>query len=228
MKKTILITGVAGNLGSAVKEKLIANNYHIVGTVLSEKDVQDLQSDVLDAVALDLTHEDEVRQFVKEAKEKWHFVGVVLLAGGFSSGDLLTTSKAAIQKMVALNFETAFYLVRELLPVFEERGGGQFILTGTRGALDPNSGINATAYALSKGLIFQLAELINAYGKDKNIDATVIVPSTIDTARNREEMPNADFSKWVSPEAIADIIQFVFSDSGRQMRQSVIKMYNEA
>ena len=84
------------------------------------------------------------------------------------------------------------------------------------------------AYALSKRLVFALSDFINAYGKGKQIHSTVIVPSTIDTPANRKSMPDADFSKWVTADAISETIGFLFNESGSQVREGVIKMYHES
>lgn len=84
------------------------------------------------------------------------------------------------------------------------------------------------AYALSKGLLFHLAELINEHGRKKNITATVIVPSTIDTLANRKAMPEADTTKWIKPEAIAESIAFLLTDPGMTLREGVLKLYNQA
>ena len=81
---------------------------------------------------------------------------------------------------------------------------------------------------MSKAMIFKLAEHINAEGGDKGVTATVIVPSTIDTEANRKAMPQADFSKWVPAENIADTISFSLSETGSMMRESVIKVYNRS
>lgn len=228
MKKAILITGAGGNLGAAVVKRLTEENRHLLATVHNADAVESLQSEQVEAVALDLTDEAAVQPFVAQQTTQKDLEAAILLAGGFRPGSLLQADGAAIKKMFAINFETAFYLVRELLPVFEKRGGGQFVLVGARPALDPKAGKDLAAYAFSKTLVFKLAEFINAYGKDKGINATVIVPSIIDTPPNREAMPDADFSKWVTPEAIADAIAFTLSDSGRQMKESILKMYNES
>ena len=69
-------------------------------------------------------------------------------------------------------------------------------------------------YGLAKSLIFRLAELMNEEAKGKNIVTSVVVPSTIDTPQNRASMPDADFTKWVTPQAIAEVIYFYCSDEG--------------
>jgi hypothetical protein len=54
------------------------------------------------------------------------------------------------------------------------------------------------------------------------------VPSTIDTPQNRESMPKADFNSWVAPEAIASIIYFHCTEEASALRETVIKVYNNA
>lgn len=228
MKKSILLTGASGNLGGAVLKRLSAAGYHVLAIAGSQQGADALQSESVEAARLDLSDEAAVQAYIQEMSANRDISAAVLLAGGFMPGKLSETGSEALHKMIALNFETAFFTVRELLPVFEKRGSGQFILIGTRSGMEAKEGKNMAAYAFSKGLAFQLAEMINAYGKGKGIDATVIVPSTIDTPANRKAMPQADFGKWVSPGAIADAILFVLSDSGRQMRESVLKLYHES
>ena len=84
------------------------------------------------------------------------------------------------------------------------------------------------AYALSKSLVFKLAELINAEAKGHNVTASVIVPSTIDTKPNRESMPKADPSNWVKAEQLADIMEFICSEKGQPIREGIYKVYNNA
>jgi NAD(P)-dependent dehydrogenase (short-subunit alcohol dehydrogenase family) len=225
---SVLISGASGHLGASVLARLVAEGYSVLAPASSAASAAALTRERVTAAQVNLTDESSVREYVAAIANTRELRAAVLLAGGFAMGGLRETDGAALRKMIATNFETAFHLVRELLPVFERRGGGQFVLIGSRPAISPADGQHVAAYALSKGMVMQLAELVNAAGRDKNIDATVIVPSTIDTAANREAMPNADPKRWVSPQAIADTIAFVLSDTGRQMRGSVLKLYNES
>ena len=84
------------------------------------------------------------------------------------------------------------------------------------------------AYGLAKSLIFRLAELMNDEAKGTNVVTSVVVPSTIDTPQNRKSMPDTDPGKWVTPEAIADVIYFYCSDQSAVLREPVIKVYNNA
>ncbi|MEI9986629.1 MAG: SDR family oxidoreductase [Aliidongia sp.] len=57
---------------------------------------------------------------------------------------------------------------------------------------------------------------------DDDVTVNAILPSVIDTPTNRADMPTADFTKWVRPEAIADVIQFLASPAGRSVTGALI------
>jgi NAD(P)-dependent dehydrogenase (short-subunit alcohol dehydrogenase family) len=105
---------------------------------------------------------------------------------------------------------------------------GRIVFIGARPALQPGDAKNMIAYALSKSLLFNLAEIINKEGQGKNVSAAVIVPSTIDTETNRKSMPEANPDNWVKPAQLAEIIEFVVSDPAAVLRETVLKVYNNA
>lgn len=49
-----------------------------------------------------------------------------------------------------------------------------------------------------------------------------LLPSTLDTARNRLDMPTADFTRWVAPAAIGEVVAFLFSDAARAVTGALI------
>jgi NAD(P)-dependent dehydrogenase (short-subunit alcohol dehydrogenase family) len=150
------------------------------------------------------------------------------LVGGFAQGNIHTTSGADVQKQIALNFETAYFVAKPLLQHFQDKGSGRLVFIGARPALNPTQGKDLLAYALSKSLLFKLAEFINEDNKGKNITATVVVPSTIDTPLNRKYSSGINFEDWVKPEQLAETIEFVVSDKGSALRETVLKMYNNS
>lgn len=202
--KHVVITGSAGNLGKAVVKKFLEGGYHVIATVHSLVPVS--IHPYLEYHAVNLTDESAVNNFFSEAiKKNTSIDAVVLLAGGYAGGSLEKTLSADLKKMFALNFETAFFPAQSAFSFMTKQGGGgKIILTGSRPGLLAASGKNMVAYALSKSLVFRLAEIINASGKEKNVSAHVIVPATIDTPQNRAAMPGANFSLWQKPEEIAE------------------------
>jgi NAD(P)-dependent dehydrogenase (short-subunit alcohol dehydrogenase family) len=228
--KTVIITGANGNLGTAVVNLFLHRGYRIIATVRNKKDEDRLPvHENLHVHTVDLSIEEEAVAFVLASIELYKKIdGALLLAGGFAPGDLSATSGNDIKKQVSLNFETAYHIAHPLLPHLLGNGYGRLIFIGARPALEPAAGMHSVAYGLSKSLLFKLAEYINRQTKGKNITATVVVPSTLDTLPNRESMPGADPSAWVKPEALAEILEFICSGKASALRETVLKVYNNA
>lgn len=229
LSKQVIVSGATGSLGKEVVKKLSELGYGLhINAREGKLDAYHEYANVSRYIA-DLASEAQSAQFVAEATgNATRIEAGIFLAGGFAMGKLTETSDADIEKMMTVNFATAFHLVKPLMKHFEATGGGEFIFIGARPALVAEAGAGSFAYTLSKALIFQMAEMINAEGKTKNIRASVVVPSLIDTPTNRSAMPDADFDKWIQASDIAEGIAFILSDPGSKLRQTVLKMYNEA
>jgi NAD(P)-dependent dehydrogenase (short-subunit alcohol dehydrogenase family) len=228
--KTVIITGANGNLGTATVKKFLDEGYIVVA--VGEKD------DHLDFAktnknfefhSVNLTNESETETFVKSAIETHGKIDAALmLVGGFAMGNVTATSGSDIQKQFSLNFETAYFLTRPLLQHMQQNNYGRLVFIGSRPAIKASQGKNLIAYALTKSLLFKLADFINEENKGTNVVASVVVPSTIDTAINRKSMPDANPENWVKPEQLADVLEFICSEKGMPLRESVYKVYNNA
>lgn len=230
MKKVILITGANGNLGTVTVRKFLDVGYKVVAVARSGSELgfaKDYRNFELHQV--DLSDENAVSEFIEKAITLYATIhGALFLAGGFAMGDLNKTTRADIDKMISMNFETAFIPSKMLFQHMMQHNYGRLVFVGARTPLKAEQGKNSIAYTLSKSLLFNYAEILNAEAKGKNVTASVIVPSTIDTKTNREAMPDADHSKWVSPEAIADVLEFICSDRSLPMREGIYKVYGDA
>jgi NAD(P)-dependent dehydrogenase (short-subunit alcohol dehydrogenase family) len=227
MTKTAIVTGSAGNLGRAVVKKLVENNYKVIGTV-RKKNAENVSQPNVEVVELDLLNEENCQKLVGEIIAKNKSIDVaVLTAGGFTMGDVAATKTNEVARQYQLNFETAYNIARPVFVQMLKQNSGRIFLVGSRAGLDVTQAEGVTSYAFSKSLLFRLAELMNAEAKKKNVVVSVIVPSTIDTPENRESMPDADFSTWVSPSEIAGVIQYYASAEAGALREPVIKIYNK-
>jgi NAD(P)-dependent dehydrogenase (short-subunit alcohol dehydrogenase family) len=228
--KTVIITGASGHLGNAVTRAFLEKGYTVIATVAKEASKKELPAhDHLFVETVDLTDEEQTTTFVQNVIAIHQKIdAALLLVGGFAMGKIAETKGADIKKQIALNFETAYYVARPLLHHMELQNYGRLVFIGSRPALKPTDGKNMVAYALSKSLLFQLADYINAEMKGKNIVATVAVPSTLDTEINRKSMPQANPNDWVKPEALAELLEFTCSNAASALRETVLKVYNNA
>jgi NAD(P)-dependent dehydrogenase (short-subunit alcohol dehydrogenase family) len=230
VSKTVIITGASGNLGTAVTDLFLEKGYKVIATVTAEDSKKEMpQHANLQTEIVNLVNESEAALFVQNAIDTHESISAaLLLVGGFAAGNIEATKTEDVKKQIALNFETAYNIARPLYQHMQEKNFGRIIFIGARPAFQAEDGKNLIANALSKSLLFKLAEFINKDAKGKNVTATVVVPSSIDTPLNRKNMPDADPNNWVKAEDLAEILEFVCSDKAMPLRETVLKVYNNA
>ena len=227
--RTVIITGANGNLGSAVVKTFLDKGYTVIATVRDMVKDAIVPHEKLEVQAVDLSNEEEAGKFVTGVIEKHKQLhAVLMLVGGFTAGDIAATPGDVIKQQIALNFETAYYVARPAFAHMLQQNYGRLVFIGARPAIKASQGKNLVAYALSKSLLFKLAELLNESAKGKNVTTTVIAPSTLDTPLNRKSMPDTNPADWVSPQKLAELLEFTVSDNSSILRETVLKAYNNS
>ena len=199
--KRVLVTGSAGVAGRAV-----ASAFQAAGATVTGVDIVDDEAPWPTIVA-DLIDPEGAASAVAQA-------GVIdvlaNIAGGFTMGDdIVGTTDDTWDFMMNLNARTALNMCRAAVPGMVSSGTGKIVNVGARGALRGAAAMGA--YIASKSVVIRLTETLSDELKRKGINVNCILPSIIDTPRNRADMPRAKFAEWVSPEAIADVVLFLAS-----------------
>jgi len=228
--KTVLITGASGNLGKASVEKFVNEGYKVLATVTSGKGLGFEVSPEVETFEADLTLEQSVTDVISRIISKHKTIDAALmLVGGYAPGGIKDAEGSVLKKMVTLNFETAYFVARPLFQqMLTQPSGGRLLFVGSKAGLYAKDASKSLAYGISKSMIFHLAAALNESSDSKNVTASVVVPSTIDTPVNRQAMPKADFSSWVKPEEIADAMAYICSDESKSWRGTVLKIYGGA
>ncbi len=211
-RKVILVTGPAGNLGSAVIERLRKES---VSLVLFDRHPDrirerfpDLENskDHLLLTNVDLTNPDLVQAAVDTALETLgHIDCLIHTTGGFQMGEQvheITPDKWDL--MMDINVKTLLNTSRFIIPAMIDQNNGTIISIGARPSLKGKKKMGS--YSAAKAAVLRLTESIAAEGSSLGIKARCIIPGTIDTPENQRAMPKADRSKWIKPESIAEVI----------------------
>ncbi len=218
----VFITGAGGNLGEACVDVFLKNGFGVIGTVSPGKELSVQKK--IQVIGIDLTDESRVSEVVLQTLAAKILDAAVFTVGGFASGTIVKTKGADLKKMMALNFDTTFFAARQIFEHMLSNGrGGRMVFIGSRPALLADAGKDLAAYALSKSLLFRLAEMMNEEGKNKNVHVAVVAPGTIDTVDNRKWKPEGDPS-WVSTEEIAQKIFSIVTHS-KPGDDYIIKMF---
>jgi NAD(P)-dependent dehydrogenase (short-subunit alcohol dehydrogenase family) len=149
---------------------------------------------------------------------------LVNVAGGFQWQTLADGDVETWDQLYRMNLRTAVVSCKQALPVLLERGRGRIINIGA-GAAAARSGAGMGAYTASKAGVQKLTESLADELKDRGITVNAVLPGTIDTPRNRSDMPDSDFSRWVTPDAIADVVLYLASDGAQSVTGAAIPVF---
>ncbi|MBZ5588569.1 MAG: SDR family NAD(P)-dependent oxidoreductase [Acidobacteriia bacterium] len=219
--RVAIVTGAAGNLGQAVARAFQASRAR---TVLADRDGLRLQQIFPDlrgsrehllAEGIDLTVEGALDGVVAQTVELFGRVDVMVnTVGGFRAGTPVHQSPLETWDfLLGLNLRTSLVAAKAVIPVMLRQGNGKIVMVAARAAWA--GGANMAAYSASKAAVMRLTESLAAELKASGINVNCVAPGTLDTAANRQDQPAADHSKWVAPEAVADVILFLASDAAR-------------
>jgi NAD(P)-dependent dehydrogenase (short-subunit alcohol dehydrogenase family) len=226
-----MITGASGSLGSATGRVFLEAGAKLA-LMARHKDLL-LQTfpELIDepnchmSNSADLTSLEEVNRAVKEIIDYFGRIDVLVnTVGGYQAGSPLhETSIDTWESMISLNARTVFLTTRSVVPHMLRQGYGKIIHTAARTGL--KGAANASAYSAGKAAVIRLVESASAEVKDQGININCILPGTIDTPENREAMPDADTSRWVAPESLANVIKFLASDDSLDIHGAAIPVY---
>jgi NAD(P)-dependent dehydrogenase (short-subunit alcohol dehydrogenase family) len=175
---------------------------------------------------VDLTQPDAARSVMDSVVQQMgRLDGLINVAGGFRWEKIAGGSLDAWDSMYALNVKTAVAACQGALPHLLQAAGGpmraaRIVNVGALGAAKAAAGMGA--YAASKAGVAKLTEALADELKDRGITVNAILPSTLDTPRNRLDMPKADFSRWVTLAEAAEVIAFLVSDEASAVTGALI------
>jgi NAD(P)-dependent dehydrogenase (short-subunit alcohol dehydrogenase family) len=208
--KVIVITGALGALGKVVAAEAFLRGAAVAGIDHAASQMPATPQRI-EIGGVDLTDAAQARRAIDAAAAHFGWLDVLInIAGGFAFETAADGDPKTWQRMYALNVMTALNASRAAIPHLAASSAARIINIGAIGGLQAASGMGP--YAASKSGVHRLTEALAAEHKGK-ITVNAVLPSIIDTAANRASMPKSDFSKWVTPKELADVILFLASDA---------------
>lgn len=233
--KVVMITGAGGNLARDVVHQFAQEGAKLV--LIDRK--QDKLQECVDALAgvlndymmdkADLGLVEEVDALVKRVENRFGKIDVLVhTAGGFDMGKPVHEAGIDIwERMMYINARLTYVtLGRVAKHMVDNNVEGKIVGVLARPGL--KGGKNMSAYSASKAAAQRIIESMGAELAEHNINVNGVMPSIIDTPPNRKDMPNADFSKWVTPQMVADVILFLASDAAISINSSSLEVYHKS
>jgi NAD(P)-dependent dehydrogenase (short-subunit alcohol dehydrogenase family) len=225
--KVVVVTGSDGALGQAVAAVLAGYGAKLALLTHAREAAGVQPAGALHYGGVDLTLETSARSALERvAKEAGRLDGLINVAGGFRWEKMSEGTLDSWDAMYKINLRTAVISCQAALPYLLQAGAGRIVNVGAMGAIKAAAGMGA--YAASKAGVAQLTEALADELKDKGITVNAVLPSTLDTPKNRLDMPQADFSRWVTPVQAAEVIAFLVSDKASAITGALIPLAGRA
>ncbi|MEM1052431.1 MAG: SDR family oxidoreductase [Pseudomonadota bacterium] len=206
--KTVLVTGACGIVGAVVWEVLGQSGYHVIGVDMADR-LPFENSKVDFRGGVNLTEEAAVQALAETLKGEGHeLTGLVNIAGGFVWEEMLTGPAETWGRMFQMNVMTTLNSCRAFAPLLANPSS----VINIGAAAADKAGLGMGAYTASKSAVIKLSEALNEELAGRGVRVNVISPTIVDTPNNRSEMPAADFTDWVAPSQIAELVAFLLSD----------------
>lgn len=229
--QVVMVTGATGNLGSVTARAFWAAGAHLVLVDRVAGRLAQIFPDLAGspdhflAEGTDARDLPAMQQAVTRSLDQFgRLDALVNTVGGFKGGaPLHQTPLDTWDFLINLNAQTVFVACKAAAPAMLSRKAGKIVNVSARAGLAGSAGLGA--YSASKSAVIRLTESLAAELKNEGINVNCVLPGTIDTPKNRENNPTADFSRWVSPQAIAEVILFLASGAARAIHGAAIPVY---
>ena len=224
--RVAIVAGGTGALGQCVVSRILSAGATVCVPYAVPAEVEALRLRLsaaatrFHAAPSDVTDEAAFGAFAKGVLDAHGRIDILVNGvGGFAAGDLASTTLADWHRMLTLNLTPAVIGTRAVLPAMTAAGFGRIVNVASRAVVPPMGGF--IAYTVAKAGVVTLTQAL-AREVARGITVNAVLPSTMDTPANRQAMPDADRSEWVSPDAVAEVIAYLASDSAGAVNGATI------
>src|SRR5881398_603183 len=227
--KVALVTGVGrvGQIGHAVARgfarsgaRLIIGDRNPAAVAERAKELT-AEGYAVHAVAGDLTAPDAARAAVAAARERFGGLDVVVnVAGGLVNyGPVTDLTSEQLERELAVNIKTTFFVSQAAIPLLRERGGGAIVNFASMAVLKPQSqmAVYIAAKAAVAGLTRALARELSA----DRIRVNAVAPGTMRTADNVAQMKDTKV-RWVELDDLVAAVLYLASDEARAVSGEIL------
>lgn len=214
--KRIAVTGGFGVLGRAIVRRLSQAGGTPIALDLAPVP-DDWQGSAIGGI--DISDPDAATHAMAQLKDEGGLDGLVNVAGGFTWQTVIEGDVDTWDRLYRINLRTALVMSRAAVPLLRSTGGA-IVNIGAAAATKAAAGMGA--YTASKAGVARLTEALAEELKDEGVRVNAVLPSIIDTPTNRAEMPDAEFSRWVEPDALANVVVFLLSDEAAAVTGALV------
>jgi NAD(P)-dependent dehydrogenase (short-subunit alcohol dehydrogenase family) len=210
MDKKLLIFGANGALGKGVTKVLMQKDYNEIILFGTKTNSEITDTKVKQVVIKDLSDEKNVAEAFINIREnpKTNFYLFSTIGGYYGGLTTWETEEIDFDRMINMNLKANYLITKKFAEIVKGSNGGSICLTSAYTSIKPEA--LKFAYGASKSALNYLVKVMALEGERINLSINAIAPLIIDTPANREWMKDANYTSWVKPEEIGELINSLF------------------
>jgi NAD(P)-dependent dehydrogenase (short-subunit alcohol dehydrogenase family) len=193
--KTILVSRTRGQLESVARE-------------IKEKN--DTGSDSSPFIyKLDITKHDSIHKLVGEVFQLYGRIDVLVNNAGLWISGSINISAKEFQKLLDINLKSAFYFMKEVIPIMQKQGKGYiFNISSRSGKI---GFIDSGAYSATKFGLVGMSESLHRELAPQGIKVTCICPGWVDTMMAQEAKTTLQKNEMIQPDDIMKTLRWLLN-----------------
>ncbi len=236
MKKSVIVIGASGGIGSAVCRVFAKDGYNIIATYLNS-DVEELESYCIKYTTflkykLNICDGEEIKIFFEKVFKENAFIESVINCSGISMSEkmLIDETDENIDRILNVNLRGTIFVCREAMKNFVKYRHGSIINIASIYGI--YGGSCESVYSATKGGIIALTKSLALECASFNVRVNAIAPGFISTNMTKvfnndekEEIANATPLKRLGePEDVANVAKFLSSESASFITGEIIEV----
>jgi NAD(P)-dependent dehydrogenase (short-subunit alcohol dehydrogenase family) len=229
-RRVAVVTGGTGYLGTSVCKAFLEAGSTVVAVYLFEKELPYFEKTLgplgKEAVLLraDIAKPGEMDRVVEEVLRRFQRIDVLVnTVGGYMAGSVEETSPDDLDRAVALNLRPAFLACKAVAPAMTRAKRGKIINVSSEASLLGDEG--SFLYSATKAGVNRLTESLARELHPARVQVNCVMPRIMDTPANREAMPDADVSTWVTTDQVARVVRWLCSEEADVITGAAIPVY---
>ena len=236
--KTAVITGATRGIGREIAFTLVKNgasiafNYRTLNSEV-EKLIEELKAFGTEVFAIkcDISKEDEIANFIKEAKNSLGSIDILINNAGITKDGLLVRMKEKeFSEVLDVNLKGTFITTKEVAAIMMRQRYGKIINISSVVGIVGNAG--QCNYAASKAGVIGFSKSVARELAGRNINVNVIAPGFINTDMT-EVLPEKVKDSMIQsiplkrigkPQDVANLVLFLASDLSNYITGQVINV----
>jgi NAD(P)-dependent dehydrogenase (short-subunit alcohol dehydrogenase family) len=226
--KIVIITGIGSGIGEAAARLFCQQGATVFGIDRNRERGEALAEALpnFEFYAADLSSPTACTDAVAYCHSRYGRIDVLYNNAGISAVTPFAKTEAALlEKMLAVNFNSVFYLCQQVIPIMQQQGGGTIINTASELAVVAQP--LYTAYCASKGAVLSFTRALALEYARSNIRINAICPGPVDTPMLQQEfdvepdplkarelgIATMPIGRLGKPEEIAEVALYLASDA---------------